>query len=32
VCKPDHLWSWFEDYLDDEEEVQIEGGVYPRVM
>lgn len=32
VCKPDHLWSWFEDYLDDEEEVQIEDGVNPRII
>ena len=32
VCKPENLWSWFEEFLDDEEEVQVEGGVYPRKM
>ena len=32
VCKPSELWSWFEPYLDDEEEIQIQGGPRPVVM
>ncbi|RHZ69334.1 hypothetical protein Glove_284g113 [Diversispora epigaea] len=29
VCKPAHLWDWFENYLDDEEQIQIQGGPRP---
>ncbi|GBC02459.1 hypothetical protein RclHR1_04640002 [Rhizophagus clarus] len=32
VCKPIHLWEWFEEYLDDEEEVQIQGGPRPVII
>ncbi|KAJ3033711.1 PRP38 pre-mRNA processing factor 38 domain-containing protein B, partial [Rhizophlyctis rosea] len=32
VCKPADLWDWFGDYLDDEEEMDIERGVKPRKM
>ncbi|KAI8614145.1 PRP38 family-domain-containing protein, partial [Chytriomyces sp. MP71] len=32
VCDPADLWSWFGDYLEDDEEVRVEGGVRPRVM
>ncbi|KAI8851314.1 PRP38 family-domain-containing protein [Chytridium lagenaria] len=27
VGEPSELWEWFEEYLDDEEEIQIEAGV-----
>src|SRR5262245_38219508 len=30
VCKPAHLWDWFGPYLDDEERVQLQGGVRAR--
>ncbi|KAI9137333.1 PRP38 family-domain-containing protein [Paraphysoderma sedebokerense] len=30
VCKPADLWSWFEPYLDDPEEIQVTGGANPR--
>ncbi|RIB02197.1 PRP38 family-domain-containing protein [Gigaspora rosea] len=29
VCKPASLWEWFEGYLEDEEQVQIQGGPRP---
>ncbi|KAG9302740.1 hypothetical protein G9A89_009517 [Geosiphon pyriformis] len=29
VCKPADLWEWFEDYLDDEEDLQIQAGPRP---
>ncbi|CAG8717459.1 5479_t:CDS:10, partial [Cetraspora pellucida] len=29
VCKPASLWEWFEEYLEDEEQVQIQGGPRP---
>ncbi|KAJ3329849.1 hypothetical protein HDU76_007013 [Blyttiomyces sp. JEL0837] len=32
VCEPSQLWDWFGDYIDDEEEIQVEGGVKPRVV
>ncbi|KAI8812647.1 PRP38 family-domain-containing protein [Cladochytrium replicatum] len=32
VCKPADLWDWYEPFLDDEEEVQVEGGVKPRTI
>lgn len=32
VCKPADLWEWYEPYLDDEEELQVEGGAKPRSM
>ncbi|KAI9004217.1 PRP38 family-domain-containing protein [Gaertneriomyces semiglobifer] len=32
VCKPADLWEWFEPYLDDDEELQVEGGAKPRTM
>jgi|GraSoiStandDraft_4_1057263.scaffolds.fasta_scaffold939851_1 pre-mRNA-splicing factor 38B len=32
VCKPVHLWEWLEEYLDDEEEVQVQGGPRPVIM
>ncbi|CAG8520769.1 11170_t:CDS:2 [Paraglomus occultum] len=32
VCKPADLWSWFEPYLDDEEEIQIQGGSRPVII
>ncbi|KAJ3388214.1 PRP38 pre-mRNA processing factor 38 domain-containing protein B [Entophlyctis sp. JEL0112] len=31
VCEPTQLWDWFGDYLEDEEEVRVEGGVRPTV-
>ncbi|TPX46645.1 hypothetical protein SeMB42_g02332 [Synchytrium endobioticum] len=30
VCKADQLWEWFEPYLEDDEEVTVEGGPRPR--
>ncbi|KAJ3265209.1 hypothetical protein HDU77_006064 [Chytriomyces hyalinus] len=32
VCDPHELWAWFGDYLEDDEEVQIESGIRPRVV
>lgn len=32
VCKPAHLWDWFENYLDDEEQIQIQAGPRPVSM
>nr|CAG8516310.1 10066_t:CDS:2 [Entrophospora candida] len=32
VCKPENLWEWFEAYLDDEEELQVQGGARPIIM
>ncbi|CAI2183395.1 8547_t:CDS:2 [Funneliformis geosporum] len=32
VCKPVHLWDWLEEYLDDEEDVQVQGGSRPVIM
>ncbi|CAG8799961.1 25936_t:CDS:2, partial [Gigaspora margarita] len=32
VCKPANLWEWFEGYLEDEEQVQIQGGPRPVSM
>ncbi|CAG8594847.1 8591_t:CDS:2 [Paraglomus brasilianum] len=32
VCKPADLWEWFEPYLDDEEEIQIQGGSRPVII
>ncbi|CAG8644645.1 18797_t:CDS:2, partial [Acaulospora morrowiae] len=32
VCKPANLWEWFEEYLDDEEKIQIQGGPRPVVI
>ncbi|CAG8631536.1 20188_t:CDS:2 [Dentiscutata erythropus] len=29
VCKPTNLWEWFEGYLEDEEQVQVQGGPRP---
>ncbi|CAG8582740.1 8658_t:CDS:2 [Racocetra persica] len=29
VCKPANLWEWFDEYLEDEEQVQIQGGPRP---
>ncbi|CAG8435558.1 3694_t:CDS:2 [Ambispora gerdemannii] len=32
VCKPADLWGWFEHYLDDEEEIQIQAGSRPVII
>ncbi|KNC97504.1 uncharacterized protein SPPG_09470 [Spizellomyces punctatus DAOM BR117] len=32
VCKPADLWGWYEPYLDDDEELQVEAGAKPRMM
>ncbi|KAJ3037976.1 hypothetical protein HDV00_001179 [Rhizophlyctis rosea] len=32
VCKPADLWDWFYDYIDDDEEIQIERGPKPRTI
>lgn len=32
VCKPEFLWDWFEKYINDEQEVQVESGLYPRII
>ncbi|KAJ3093158.1 PRP38 pre-mRNA processing factor 38 domain-containing protein B [Quaeritorhiza haematococci] len=32
VCKPADLFDWFDTYLDDDEEVVVEGGPKPRSM
>ncbi|CAI2183433.1 2990_t:CDS:2 [Funneliformis geosporum] len=32
VCKPVHLWDWLEEYLDDEEDVQVQGGSRPVII
>jgi pre-mRNA-splicing factor 38B len=32
VGEPKELWDWFGDYLEDDEEVQIEGGSRPKIM
>ncbi|TPX68773.1 hypothetical protein SpCBS45565_g02878 [Spizellomyces sp. 'palustris'] len=32
VCKPSDLWGWYEPYLDDDEELQVEAGAKPRTM
>ncbi|KAJ3414534.1 PRP38 pre-mRNA processing factor 38 domain-containing protein B [Chytridiales sp. JEL 0842] len=32
VCEPSDLWSWFEYYIDDEEEVQIEVLPKPKIV
>ncbi|OZJ06980.1 hypothetical protein BZG36_00051 [Bifiguratus adelaidae] len=29
VCKPDQLWDWLGPYIDDEEELDLSGGVKP---
>ncbi|KAF9575931.1 PRP38 pre-mRNA processing factor 38 domain-containing protein B [Mortierella alpina] len=29
VCKPDQLWDWLGAYLDDDQEIQLQGGVKP---
>ncbi|KAI9102017.1 putative RNA binding protein [Phlyctochytrium arcticum] len=30
VCRPADLWSWYEPFLEDDEELQIENGPKPR--
>ncbi|KAG0240048.1 hypothetical protein BGW41_007213 [Actinomortierella wolfii] len=29
VCKPDQLWDWFGDYLEDDTEIYLQGGHKP---
>ncbi|KAI1317603.1 PRP38 pre-mRNA processing factor 38 domain-containing protein B [Mortierella claussenii] len=29
VCKPDQLWDWLGPYLEDDQEIQLQGGVKP---
>ncbi|KAJ3118396.1 hypothetical protein HDU96_001914 [Phlyctochytrium bullatum] len=32
VCEPSLLWEWFSDYLDDDEEIQVEAGARGKTM
>ncbi|KAG0207447.1 PRP38 pre-mRNA processing factor 38 domain-containing protein B [Mortierella sp. GBA30] len=29
VCKPDQLWDWFGDYLEDDQDILLQSGVKP---